>query len=198
MVTVFAQVQNAVVICIFTRVQPAVGVGVFGCCAQNTIAVQVFGEIFEARTQCEVDRGRPEQLQTRIDDELGRRIGNGPVEGVDVDLNILSLDSQDVGVNAHQTGKAHTGLGRYKFGYVGIQAWNHVEEGRLHDRQTEINIIKSQANRAFVDVIWQTIGNLGACVGIDAAHQIRSITVGPTHTGKAREVGASQSQGFDT
>ena len=197
MVAVFAQVQYAIAVGIFTRVQPAIGIDVLRAGAQNAITVEVFGEVLEARTQLVVDRRRAEQLQAGVDNGLSHRVRNRPVEGVEVDFNVFGLHRQDRGVHTHQTGIAHGCLGGDEFRNVLVQPRDHVEQGRLHDRQTEVHVVNHQPDRALIDVIGQAIRNDGTGVGVDAADQIGAIAVGSTDPGKTGQIRAAQRQGFD-
>ena len=110
LIAVFAQVEDAVVVFILTRIKNEVGVQILTL-EQYAVTVGVFGVVFERRAELVIDGRRSKQLQRRVDD--GSRLGNH--EGIDVDLNIFSNYHHDARINAHQRGRLNAGLGRDEF-----------------------------------------------------------------------------------
>ncbi len=158
---------------------------------QQAVAVDVLAVVLEAVAELVVDRRRPEQLQAGVDHGRHGRLRNRPVEGVDVDFDILGAHRQDVLIDADQAGVTHGCLGADELGRVVLHPRDQVEQPRLHDRQTEIDVVDHQADRALVDVVGQAVGQVGAGIDVDRADQIGAVAVRSADAGEAGQVGAT-------
>ena len=181
LVAVFAEVKNAVAIGILIGVKNQVVVQVLAQ-EQHAVAIGVFGEVLEGRAFLVIDGRRAKQLDRRI--HHWPRLRNH--KGVDVDFNIFGAHFQNAGGHTHQRGRFDARLGRNELGRELIQTRNRLSQARCHDGQTKVNIGDFHTHRAGVDAVQNFV-----------AVQVVAIAVGPAHTGKTGQVGATQREGVD-